>query len=604
MKRMIVKAVLSRWLLCCLVFGVAGSAPPARAQVDSQDARPVVVLSFSGYAESKRDVEFLGKLSSNPDTAASIEQWLSLVTQGQALAAVDPDRPWGAFLSVTEDSQISGVSFIPISDFRQLVGAFSNVFGEPVDSGHDVYAFKGSNSSYYLAQKGRWAYWTQQKDALETLPTDPQVMLGGLDQQYDLAVRVNVQNVPQGMRELAVAFIRQWLEAKLQQGRDEEDDEPNTSFAGLGRNKVEQLAKCVNDLDRVTVGLSIDGLRNRTDLDVEITALPESTAAKAFAAGAENPKGSRLSGVLLPDAIFSLHVNSLFSGADKEQAGALLPSLFGRVLDQVANGEEVDGIQKAKAKELVGKLLGVLGETLENESHINLGFVVTNAGSADEFGDLINSAVEDAFPNRVHETIIGAGQITAVAGGLTADGAEFEKAAMQLAAVIAKVSGQDQPKLNIDKYEGRRFHAVSVMAPQTMRAEWPLRTFRNLLGNPLKIVMAFGEDTFYVAVGEKGVGAIKQVIDKSMAAPAEKLPAVTASIGLAPIWKLIASENRNRRAAELAESLKAGGKDRITFTVVPVRNGVRYRLEGEDGFNMLLGGSVGSAARVLTASKQ
>lgn len=71
-------------------------------------------------------------------------------------------------------------------------------------------------------------------------------------------------------------------------------------------------------------------------------------------------------------------------------------------------------------------------------------------------------------------------------------------------------------------------------------------------------------------------------------------------MALAPLWTLIASENRSKRAAELAERLKAGGKDRVTFTVEQVRNGVRCRLEGENGFNMLLGGSLGAAARVLT----
>lgn len=602
MKRMIFKAVLSRLALCCLAFGVVIWAPPAKAQVDSQDARPIAVLSFSGYAEFKRDLEFLGKLSGNSDTAASIEQWLSLVTQGQALAAIDPDRPWGAFLSVTEDSQFSGVSFIPVSDFSKLVGAFSTVFGEPVDAGQDVYEFKGPNGSYHVAQKGTWAYWTQQKGALEALPSDPLAQLSDLNPRYDLAVRLNVQNVPQGLRDPAATFIKHWLDAK--QGRDEEDEKPSTSFASLAHNKVEQLAKSVNDLDRITVGLNVDRSRNCTDLDLEITALPDSATAKAFAAGAENRRDSRLSGVLLPDAIFCLHVNSPLSEADEQQREALLTSLLDWVLDQVADGEEVDGIQRAEAKELVGRLIGVLGETRENECRINLGFVMTDAGSVDAFGDLISNAVEEAFPNRVHETIIGAGQVMAVASGLTADGAEFEKAAMQLAAVIAKVSGQDPPKLNIDKYEGRRFHAFSVMVPQTMRAEWRLRTFRNMLGNPVKIVLAFGEDTFYVAAGEKGADGIKRVIDQSMARPAEKLPAITASVGLAPVWKLIASENRNRRAAQLAEILKAGGKDRITFTIEPVRNGVRYRLEGEGGFNMLLGGSVGTAARALTASKE
>jgi hypothetical protein len=87
----------------------------------------------------------------------------------------------------------------------------------------------------------------------------------------------------------------------------------------------------------------------------------------------------------------------------------------------------------------------VVNETIENESRINFGLVVTAAGSQDEFGDIINNAIEDAFPNRVHETIIGAGQVTEAAGGTTADGAALEGVAMQIAAMVADDSRQSQP---------------------------------------------------------------------------------------------------------------------------------------------------------------
>jgi hypothetical protein len=138
------------------------------------------------------------------------------------------------------------------------------------------------------------------------------------------------------------------------------------------------------------------------------------------------------------------------------------------------------------------------------------------------------------------------------------------------------------------------------MAPQTMRAETPLRIFRNLLGNPVKIMLACRDDAFLAAAGEKSADAIKRVINESGTAPAVRLPPLSASVALAPLWKLIATENRSKRASELAERLKAGGKDRVTFTVEQVPNGVRYRLRGESGFNMLLGSSLGAVARALS----
>ncbi len=597
MKRMIFKTTLSRLVLSWLAFGLVFWAPRAKAEVENN--RLVAVLSFSGYAEFKRDLEYLGKLSGEPDTASSVERWLLLVTQGQALSAVDPSRPWGAFLSVTEASQFHGASFIPVGNFSKLVDAFSVIFGEPVDSSDNIYEFKSSNRSYYVMQKGNWAYWTQQKDALESLPSDPLAQLSGLDQQYDLAVSVNVQNIPKALRDTAAAFVARWSEITLRQKDGEGDQAPNVLNASDARSRIERLINSIHELDRVAMGLKIDRSNDCTDLDLEITALTGSAAAKAFASAFEKPKASRLSGTLLPGAILSLHVNSPLSDADEKQAKALLTRLGGQVLARI--DDKLDGDeQRAKAKESVDRLVKVLNETIDNEARINFGLAVTAAESGDEFDDIINNAIEDAFPNRVHETIVGAGQVAVVAGCSTADSAASEDAAMQIAEMFADDSRESQPRLSVDKYRGWRLHAFSVMAPQTMRAEPPLRTLRNLLGNPVKIVLAFGDDAIFAAAGEKGIDVIKRMIDESTKSPAERLPPLRASMALAPLWKLIATEKRSKRASELAERLKAGGQDRVTFIVEQVPNGVRYRLQGQSGFNMLLGRSLGAVARATT----
>ncbi|HUY31472.1 MAG TPA: SHD1 domain-containing protein [Pirellulales bacterium] len=563
------KFLLSCSTLALLTFG----APWANAQDDSSETRPVVLASFSGYAELKRDLEYLGALSGNLDMAAGLEQLLLPFTQGHVLTGLDPARPWGASLRVADDgSRYSVVAFLPVDDLGKLLDALAASI-EVDGVGDGIYEIKRNANTFFITQQGKWAYVARHKSNLENLPVDPLEQLRGLDQQYDLALRVNVQNIPQGLRDMAAGLIKLGLDGRLQ-----------------------------HELDRLTVGLNIDRSTGRTYLDLEVTALPDSDAAKRLAAGSEQPADSRLAGVLMPDAIFSLHLNSPLSSSEEvdEQGATWLNSLRGQVLAKIDNEEDINDERKAKVKEWAGKLLDLLDKAIEKEGRINFGLVVT-AGSKDEFADIINDAIENAFPNRVHETIIGAGQVTVVAGGLTADGAEWEAAVMQIVAMVAEGAGQDQPKLNVDNYKGRRFHAFSVMAPQTMRAELPLRTLRNVLGNPLKIVLAFGDDTFYAAVGEKGADAIKRVIDKSAETPAEKLPPVTASLALAPVWKFIASQNHDPTAATIAESLQQAGKDHVKLTVEPIAGGVRYRLESEEAVNKLLGFSLGRAAGMIVS---
>lgn len=47
-------------------------------------------------------------------------------------------------------------------------------------------------------------------------------------------------------------------------------------------------------------------------------------------------------------------------------------------------------------------------------------------------------------------------------------------------------------------------------------------------------------------------------------------------------------------AAMMAQSLTPG-KDRIKITLEPIDNGVRYRIEAEEGINKLLGGWMGTS---------
>jgi len=542
-------------------------APWADAQDDdAPETRPVAVVSFSGYAELKRDLEYLGARSGNPDLASLLEQLLSRFTKRHGLAGVDQDRPWGASLSMTADgSRFPTLVFLPVSDMAKLVEALGAALGGTVDAGDDMYEIKSNAKIYYATRKGTWAYVSERKDVLKNLPSDPLLQLRGLYKQYDLALNVNLQNVPAALRDMAAGLVKQDLD-------------------GLGQ---------------VTAGLNIDRAANRTYLDLQLTALPGRDFVKQPAADSQQPKSSQFPGIFAPDAIFSFLLDWRFGDQDEKLAKAWLDRFRDEAPDAIDREQRLDDEQKTKAKKLAGKLLAIVDKTIEKEGRINFGLVVTGAKSEDEFGDVIGEAVQEAFPNRIHETIIGAGQVTVVAGGLTADGAELEDATMQLASMIAEAAGEEPPKRNINKHKGRRFHAFSVMAPQTMRAELPLRTFRNLLGNPLKIVLAFGDDTYYAAVGEKGADAIKRAIDRSTEQHAEK-PPLMASLALGATWKLALSQRARRpnsKAEKMAASMTKEGKDHLQFSVGPVDNGLRCRIEGEDGANKLLGLILSSIVR-------
>jgi hypothetical protein len=562
--------------------------PLVRAQDGAKEPPPVVV-SFSGYGELKRDLESLGALSGNADVGTDFEQLLSHLTHGQGLAEVDDDRPWGGFLRATGDgSQFAAVAFLPVADLSKLLAAWTSAGGEASDKGNGVYEIKYGAKAYFVAQKENWVYLARQNSALEDLSGDPLDELGGLNEQYDLAMGVNVQSIPEALRGMAVAAIKQRLQAHLAQA-------PHNGAPSerITRNQIDHALNNVNQLDRVIAGLKIDRPKGPTCIDLEITALPGSDAAQDLAACSAGAAGSRLAGVFSPDAGFSLHINWLLSAVDKELAGACLKSLRGHVLVELDNDEELADEPKKEVKELVDKFFDVLNATARKAGRINFGAVASTSRDDGAFGEIVHKMLKEALPgNYIQETVIGAGEVTLVAGGLVADGAALEEWAKQIVAMATKDGWLKGPKFDIDKYQGRQFHAFTVPLPATMRADLPLRTLRNLLGNPMKIVLAFGDDTFYAAAGEHGAEAIKRLIDRSVEAPAAKLPPASVSLALGPVWDIFGMYKPDRKTENIAARGDDDDQNRIDFTIEPVDNGLRCRFEVEEGVDMLLGAAV------------
>jgi hypothetical protein len=539
------------------------TAPKATAPKPAEDVKPIVVAAFAGYAELKRDLTYLGTVSGNPEIGNQLEAMLNMLTQGQGLNGLDKDRPWGASVSISSDqTKYPILAFLPVEDLDSLLmslGSLGVAPGEPTDG---VYEIKKNNTSTFVKQQAKWAYLAQDAASLETLPADPLKILRGLEKQYDLAVSVNVSNIPQGLRDMGVFLLRSAYEQAIQQGAgaDSEQDQLQQQFQ---RMQLEELVKAINELDQLTLGFSIDAEVNHTVLDLAMTALPDSELAKELAASAKTDAVSQFGGFRLPEAILSLHLNSTASETDIEKTEGMLAGVRAKIAEQIDQDENLnDPRVKAKVKQLIGKLTDVLAETLK-QGHINGGLAV-----------------------------VGELPVTIVAGGLVADGAKLEQVAKSFFELTEDEPGQPKPKLDIDKHQGIKFHSLSFPVDD---ASDNAEQIKEALGETIDVVLGFGKDRFFVGVGQEALPTIKKVIDASMTPSTEKLSPVTLSVALAPLMKIIGAKG-NPQALMLVDQLQ-GGKDHVNLTLEPVDNGVRYRIEAEEGVNKLIGSGLGAGVQ-------
>ncbi len=134
-------------------------------------------------------------------------------------------------------------------------------------------------------------------------------------------------------------------------------------------------------------------------------------------------------------------------------------------------------------------------------------------------------------------------------------------------------------KLNAETYEGVRFHTLALPAPEKLAP---------MVGTTLDVVLGIADDKLLVAAGRDAAKTLKKVLDESKVAAGKEVMPLRIVVAPKPVAKLIAQTAEDEQAAAaaagLAEALAdAGSKDHVTFTAQPVAQGVRLRLEVEEG---------------------
>jgi hypothetical protein len=522
-----------------------GAAPRAMAQDAADAMKPVVVVSFAGYAELKRDLAYLGAAAGNPDMAQGLEALLLMMTQNQGLAGLDEERPWGAAVGFGPAGP-AGWACLPVTDLQKLFGALGALNLDPQEVDDGVWKLDVHGISAFIKQQGDWTFASDLPTSLANVPDDPARLLGDLPKKYDLAVRLHIQNVPPFLRDAFVDMFKGRLEEQSRLGDN------NETLAQAVQALVGSMHKAINELDQITLGFSIDREAKRSTLELVETALEGSDTARQMAAPAAG--GSHFAGFLLPGSLVSLHLNSAFDEREGESMSALLSQFREQAMEEFDDDEDLDDEERDVAKEVVGELLDVVGATVQR-GHVNLGLTVT--------GDMpLNVAL----------------------GGFVADGSRLETIIRKRRDLLAAGPGAPTIKLDVAKHDGVAFHTVTIPAPEEQ--------VKQVLGDPLTLTLGFGAESFYAALGPEGIDTIRQVMSRSASAAADASQLhVRLSLGQA---LAIAAKfgGGNPSLDDAAVTLQGDDADHVHVMVSEGANGVQFRIEVEEGILKLLGNAM------------
>jgi len=548
-----VKKFIMPVLVAALVAATALAAPAKDAAPEVAGAKPVAVLSIASYDRIMADVAMFGNLAGNPDLDKNLEGMLKLFTQGQGLNGLDQKRPWCVTLT-TDDISFQPLVYLPVTNLKQLLESLSALIGEAEDSGGGLYELNVFGQGILVKEKAGWAIVGQSADAVNAAPADPAKLLGGLDKDYDVAIRLHVQNIPEVYRSMAIDQLRAGVESGLGRGA-EESEEAYQARKKITETQLEALTRAINDIDQLTLGAAVDTAAKTAHIDLAITAVEGSKTAKQMSQ--TESVTTAFGGFLDPEAAATMNLSAKIAQEDADQIKAALATLRSSAMEHVEHESKLsDEGSKTLAKEMIGEVFDAIQATLDS-------------GKIDA-GATLN---------------LGEKSMALVVGAYVADPASLEDALKKFTKLAEKEPKFPGIKFDADKHGDVRFHTTSIPVPSD-------EEISKVLGEKLDVAVGIGAKSVYLALGTDSLKLAKTLIDKSKVAPTKPLPPFQLNVSLEPVFKFAAAmqdeEGRPALLALVEELAKSKGKDKVSLVVMPQKSGITIRLEAQEGVLRLL----------------
>jgi hypothetical protein len=565
--------------LVCASLGMAVQTPAwaqtgiqFTAQEPASETKTLAVVAVNSYDELVADIGFSGSLADRPETGQMVDGMIALFTQGKGLAGVDKSKPWGVVVQ-TDGAQILPIGCLPVTSLDELV-SLGQPFGVQVEEnseGIKVISLPNQQTIYAKA-KGGWAFLSITPDALASAPSNPSALLSKLIADYDFAARISMTNAPEMYKQQAITA----MQAGLKQGLEQQSGEDDAAFEArkqVAEAQMEQIVQMIDEMDEVTVGWALDSEQQRAYADFVYTFLPDSKMAKqmnSYGQPQTNFAGFYQSSAAVSMSFASKTDPSLIQ-ADIEQIRAGMQTMRQQVMKALDEETEFpDDASRDAVKEAMGDFIDALESTIAS-------------------GQMDGGASLQLEPEK----------LTIVAGMLVKDPSKIESALKKLAAAAEKDPEFPGVQWNAATHGDVNFHTLEVPMPANKGDVKP--NVRKLLGDKVNVAIGIGPEAIYVAAGKDYLEVVNQAIDASKADPNKSVPPFEVSASLGPIMATFAANEENAKQRQLAQSIadmlqgEAQGRDHIRMVGQFIPNGLRYRVEAEEGVLRAIGKAAAEA---------
>ena len=517
----------ARYLLLTLTlvfsFGTPSTAlaqsdePASPLQLIQEGKRPLLTITFSGADRFMSKAKYIFEASEHTEVFGMIETFMK--ESMNDLEGFNRGKPFGimGYLPVAFPPLPEFVAFVPVDSVEaatKLVEKAPVVISKGSEEGR--YEVIGPNRTFPVLMRDGYAFIplgnTPDAKILEREFPDPADLLAGQAQEFDAAVRLDVESIPAATRTLLYGLINSGISTQLQQ-RDGEAEGAYRIRRTEGERGLAALKMLFMDCQKITFGVNISEDEQAVNLDMVIDAIKGSQMLKEMFSSTERP--SYFIPLLDENAAVSVSISSLMADREKE-----------------AYGEMMEGFRMEVARLIEENKLGPVPD--ENSP---IGQAMTAIQKTLQEGHM------DIFAQFYRDS---AGKLAIVWAGRVQDGEAINSGAMDVLTRlkdIEEVQSMGELQINAGEHHGVMLHRLTFAAqpPEAVA----------VFGDNVGMTMGMGATAIWGVIGgEESLATLKSVMDKL-----EEAQATAADQRTPPNFRVIINVNQLVEMAEIAREV-------------------------------------------------
>ena len=511
--------------------------------------QPVVVVTLGSINKLMQDVNYLSGVIGQPQAGGMFTMMAGGFTQG-----IDTTQPIAVMVPMV-NGMPEPIGMIPTADVKTVLKRREGQIGpaDELDDGTLVIAV-GPNT-LFIRQSGNWAILARNKDLLSLAPADPSTLIGNMGTDYDLALRVRMQEVPVETRNMLVAQMRRGFEQAMAQ---QEGPDAETSRK-MAESTITQIEQIIQETDELKMGFNIDQTNKQLVFDGAFTAVPGSKLSEMYGDQAAIP--SQFASVIRDDAAAFYHGATSVSPAVVEQTRKSLDGSLAAMRNAIAQADEFTPEQQAEINIMIDRVTKLLLDSMA-EGKMDAGMLLLADQSDFQF----------------------------LFGAFVSDGNEAAQILKDLAAKVQNETDAPRFKFDQGKYKDVTMHVIEADVPAGEDEA------RRVFGDTLRVHIGTGPKSMYVAVGNDSEAKLKALIDSSGTDTVTDRPISQMQVNLLPILQFAQSIEQNDAISAMIDALsRASDSGVIRIVSDSIDNGASTRMTIGEGLLQAVGAAVQQA---------